>query len=547
MKITKKITASLMAVCLSASCMADGLSIIPRPAKLVEGHGQFTFGQVTTAWADAYEGDSIQSLLKSFEQEFTSTTGLAFKASKAAKAALQLRLNPSLKGESYCLTVSKTNVIIEAARPVGFFYALQTLKQMLPTRAVMAGVSVEKGTSMTLPVVEIEDAPRFGWRGFMLDEGRHFFGKKAVKQVLDVMAAYKMNRFHWHLTDDQGWRVEIKKYPRLTTYGAWRNTMTLSWGNTLPDGERYGGYYTQDDVREIVAYARERFIEIVPEVDIPGHSQAAVAVYPEFLACDPEKPHEVWLSQGVSTDVINVANPKAVQFAKDVIDELITLFPYQYMHLGGDECPVKKWEQNKDCQALLKQIGSKNYRDLQIHFYKQLKDYVASKPAQQQRHFIFWNEVLHGNTSVLGKDFTVMAWVGADKAAQEAAKRGLTTILSPQIPYYINRRQSKDVWEPRSQGWGTETVEAVYNYVPMKNVAENLQEKYMGVQANFWTEWVENTPKLQYLLLPRLAAVAEAGWTPQAERSYPDFLKRLQQEPSYYDMKGMNYGKHVFK
>lgn len=547
MKITKKITASLMAVCLSASCMADGLSIIPRPAKLVEGNGQFTFGQVTTAWADAYEGDSIQSLLKSFEQEFTSTTGLAFKASKAAKAALQLRLNPSLKGESYCLTVSKTNVIIEAARPVGFFYALQTLKQMLPTRAVMAGVSVEKGTSMTLPVVEIEDAPRFGWRGFMLDEGRHFFGKKAVKQVLDVMAAYKMNRFHWHLTDDQGWRVEIKKYPRLTTYGAWRNTMTLSWGNTLPDGERYGGYYTQDDVREIVAYARERFIEIVPEVDIPGHSQAAVAVYPEFLACDPEKPHEVWLSQGVSTDVINVANPKAVQFAKDVIDELITLFPYQYMHLGGDECPVKKWEQNKDCQALLKQIGSKNYRDLQIHFYKQLKDYVASKPAQQQRHFIFWNEVLHGNTSVLGKDFTVMAWVGADKAAQEAAKRGLTTILSPQIPYYINRRQSKDVWEPRSQGWGTETVEAVYNYVPMKNVAENLQEKYMGVQANFWTEWVENTPKLQYLLLPRLAAVAEAGWTPQAERSYPDFLKRLQQEPSYYDMKGMDYGKHVFK
>lgn len=547
MKITKKITASLMAVCLSASCMADGLSIIPRPAKLVEGNGQFTFGQVTTAWADAYEGDSIQSLLKSFEQEFTSTTGLAFKASKAAKAALQLRYNPSLKGESYCLSVSKTNVIIEAARPVGFFYALQTLKQMLPTRAVMAGVSVEKGTSMTLPVVEIEDAPRFGWRGFMLDEGRHFFGKKAVKQVLDVMAAYKMNRFHWHLTDDQGWRVEIKKYPRLTTYGAWRNTMTLSWGNTLPDGERYGGYYTQDDVREIVAYARERFIEIVPEVDIPGHSQAAVAVYPEFLACDPEKPHEVWLSQGVSTDVINVANPKAVQFAKDVIDELITLFPYQYMHLGGDECPVKKWEQNKDCQALLKQIGSKNYRDLQIHFYKQLKDYVASKPAQQQRHFIFWNEVLHGNTSVLGKDFTVMAWVGADKAAQEAAKRGLTTILSPQIPYYINRRQSKDVWEPRSQGWGTETVEAVYNYVPMKNVAENLQEKYMGVQANFWTEWVENTPKLQYLLLPRLAAVAEAGWTPQAERSYPDFLKRLQQEPSYYDMKGMDYGKHVFK
>lgn len=546
MKITKKISATLVALCVSAACLADGISIIPRPAKLVEGDGTFTFKPLTTAWADAYAGDSVQTLLNQFEQEFSASTGMAFKPEKAGKAALQLRVNASLASEAYCLNVSKSGIVIEAARPAGFFYALQTLKQLLPTRAVMAGVSAPKSEEMAIPVVEIEDAPRFGWRGFMLDEGRHFFGKKAVKQVIDVMAAYKMNRFHWHLTDDQGWRVEIKKYPRLTTYGAWRNSMTLAWGNTVPDGERYGGYYTQSDIREIVAYARERFIEIVPEVDIPGHSQAAVAVYPEFLACDPEKPHEVWLSQGVSTDVINVANPKAVQFAKDVIDELITLFPYQYIHLGGDECPVKKWKENKACQALLEKMGSKNYRDLQIHFYKQLKDYVAQKPAAQQRHFVFWNEVLYGNTELLGKDFTVMAWVGADKAAQEAAKRGLTTILSPQIPYYINRRQSKDVWEPRSQGWGTETVEAVYNYIPMKDVPENLQSKYMGVQANFWTEWVENAPKLQYLLLPRLAAVAEAGWTPQAERSYSDFVKRLQKEASFYDMKGMEYGKHVF-
>lgn len=547
MNIYKKISATLLALALSATCMADDLSIIPLPAKVEQGQGHFKFQTVTTAWASPYEGDSINAVLRDFEENFSDCTGLQFKAGKEKKAALQLRLNKALAAEAYCLTVSSSNILIEASRPVGFFYALQTLKQMLPSRAVMAGQKVKDGEEITVPVANIEDAPRFSWRGFMLDEGRHFFGKKAVKEVIDVMAAYKMNRFHWHLTDDQGWRVEIKKYPRLTTYGAWRNSKTLAWGTTVADGERYGGYYTQDDIREIVGYARERFIEIVPEVDIPGHSQAAVAVYPEFLACDPEKPHEVWLSQGVSTDVINVSNPKAVQFAKDVIDELTALFPFNCIHLGGDECPVNKWKENKDCQKLLQQIGSKNYRDLQIHFYKQLKDYMASKPKNEQRHLIFWNEVLHGNTAILGKDFTVMAWVGADKAAQEAATRGLTTILSPQIPYYINRRQSKDVWEPRSQGWGTETVEAVYNYVPMKNVDENLQKKYLGVQANFWTEWVEDEGKLQYLLLPRLAAVAEAGWTPQDGRTYPDFLKRLQSEASFYDMKGLDYGKHVFR
>ena len=314
-----------------------------------------------------------------------------------------------------------------------------------------------------------------------------------------------------------------------------------------PDGQRYGGFYTQKDAREIVRYAQERFIEIVPEVDIPGHSQAAVAAYPEFLSCDPQNKHEVWLWQGVSPDVINVSHPQAVQFAKDVIDELTAIFPFRYIHLGGDECPTNKWEANEACRQQLASIGSKNFRDLQINFYRQLQDHISQKPASEQRQLIFWNEVLHGNTRPLGTDITIMAWVGADGAAKDAAQRGMKTILSPQIPYYINRRQSNLPTEPRSQGHGTETVEAVYNYVPMAGIPADLQQQYMGVQANFWTEWVEEASVVQYLMFPRLAAVAEAGWTPQQLPKYPDFLERLQAEAKYYDLRGVDYGKHVFR
>lgn len=521
------------------------LSLVPQPAHIEEGQGSFTFSKLVKTSADEYVGDSINWVLTNFEKNFTATTGTQFKHVKKG-ATLQLKRNQAISSEGYKLQITPTQIRIEASRPAGFYYALQTLQQLLPTRSVIAGITNDTTTSYTLPVVNIEDSPRFAWRGFMLDEGRHFYGKKEIKKILDVMAAYKLNRFHWHLTEDQGWRIEIKKYPKLTEVGAWRHSKTLAYGSTVPDGERYGGYYTQEEAREIVNYAKERFIEIVPEVDIPGHSQAAVASYPELLACDPQNHHEVWLSQGVSADVINVASPKAVKFAKDVIDELTNIFPFGYIHLGGDECPTYKWEHNTECQQLLKQLGSKNYRDLQINFYNQLKQYVAQKPKAQQRRLIFWNEVLHGNTSSLGKDITIMAWIGADAAAKDAVQKGFTTILSPQIPYYINRRQSKDVWEPRSQGYGTETVEAVYNYVPMKNIDSNLQKQYLGVQANFWTEWVEDASTVNYLMLPRLAAVAEAAWTPQQQRNYTNFVKRMQQEPSFYKAKDMNFGKHIF-
>ena len=249
----------------------------------------------------------------------------------------------------------------------------------------------------------------------------------------------------------------------------------------------------------------------------------------------------------MSTDVINVAKPEAVQFAKDIIDEISDLFPFGYIHLGGDECPTTKWEQNEACKQLLSEIGSKNFRDLQIHFYKQLQDHIAGKESSKQKRLIFWNEVLHGNTAPLGTDITIMAWVGANAAAKDAAQRGMETILSPQIPYYINRKQSNLPTEPMSQGNGSETVEAVYAYQPMSGVPENLRPKYKGVQANFWTEWVCEADTVEYLILPRLAAVAEAGWTPQEDRNYSSFENRLQSQQKIYELKDWCYGKHVFR
>ena len=538
---------ALACVCVALVQAASPLSLIPLPASVQQGSGQFTFPAKVQLCVPSYTGDSVKAVAKRWAGNFTKSTGIKVSVGKKANAAIQLRLNSGLAPEAYDLQVTRERIVIEAARPAGFFYALQTLNQLLPSRAVMAGVKATDVQAWTLPVVTIKDHPRFEWRGFMLDEGRHFYGKEEIKKLLDVMAAYKLNRFHWHLTEDQGWRIEIKKYPRLTEIGAWRNSKVLGWGEVKPDGQRYGGFYTQKDAREIVRYAQERFIEIVPEVDIPGHSQAAVAAYPEFLSCDPQNKHEVWLWQGVSPDVINVSHPQAVQFAKDVIDELTAIFPFRYIHLGGDECPTNKWETNEACRQQLASIGSKNFRDLQINFYRQLQDHISQKPASEQRQLIFWNEVLHGNTRPLGTDITIMAWVGADGAAKDAAQRGMKTILSPQIPYYINRRQSNLPTEPRSQGHGTETVEAVYNYVPMAGIPADLQQQYMGVQANFWTEWVEEASVVQYLMFPRLAAVAEAGWTPQQLRKYPDFLERLQAEAKYYELRGVDYGKHVFR
>ena len=521
----------------SASAATETVAIVPLPAKMSVGSGEFLLPAKSTYAIPSYQGDSIARVFNLVKPEIERNADISLTKS-TSKPTISLLLDKDQPSEGYELKVNADGVIITASKPAGFFYGLQTLLQLIGAPA--------KDTAAAIPYIEIADEPAFGWRGFMLDEGRHFFGKDEVKKVLDLMASYKMNRFHWHLTEDQGWRIEIKKYPKLTETGANRNSKSLGWGSLTPDTVSYGGYYTQDDIRDIVAYAADRFIEIVPEIDIPGHTQAAVASYPEILACDPENPHEVWLMQGVSDDVMNVANPAAVQMSKDIIDELIPLFPFPYLHLGGDECPTDKWKENAQCRAQLDSIGSDNYRDLQLYFYKQLTDHIATKPEADRKKLIFWNEVLHGNTKMLPDDITIMAWVGADKAALDAAERGLTTILTPQIPYYINRRQSPLATEPISQGRGTETLKSVYDYAPLKNVPDNLKDKYMGVQANFWSEYVITPEFLEYLMMPRLAAVAEAGWTPQQLRSYPDFRKRIRSQEPLLKSRDWNYAPHEF-
>ncbi len=526
MNIKSVIAALSLGIMLSFTAGASS-PVIPKPVKAESTTGTFNLDRpLKMAYPDA---DSLHAVVKTGGTILDKATYVA----SPAQADVVMELNSAIPAEGYNLDVTPDKIKIEASTAAGFFYALQTLRQL-------AGA---EGTA--IDGVSITDAPRFGWRGFMLDEGRHIFGKDEIKKVLDMMALMKMNRLHWHLTEDQGWRIEIPKYPLLTEVGANRPSTLLGYIGWDCDTVPYGGYYTQADIREIVAYAKDRFIEIVPEIDIPGHSQAAVAAYPEILACDPENPHEVWTHQGVSDDVINVANPAAVQFAKDVIDDVITLFPYGYLHLGGDECPTRKWEKNEACQKQLAAIGSDNYRDLQINFYKELQDHIAAQSPDRQRKLIFWNEVLHGNTDILGDDIVIMAWVGADKAALEAAQKGLNTILTPQIPYYINRMQAPLGTEPISQGRGTETVEAVYNYVPMKNVPADLQSKYMGVQANFWSEWVATPEFLEYLMMPRLAAVAEAAWTPQDERQYGDFRQRVIDQFPLYDKLDWNYARHI--
>ena len=529
MKKSRMIVRALMALSLlggsSFSYAASEVAVVPLPVELSRQPGALTL-----SGAVAVSGpDSLVSTIVARSDDFAD---LDFKTVSSGGGLITVSADPQLPAEGYTLIVTPQDIDIKAADCAGAFYAVQTLRQLYDPE------------THTIPALEITDYPRFAYRGFMLDEGRHIFGIDQIKKVLDMMALNKLNRFHWHLTEDQGWRMEVPKYPQLAEVAAQRKSDRLGWREQEADSIPYGGYYSDDEMREIVDYAADLFIEIIPEIDIPGHTQAAVAAYPELLACDPEAHHEVWTHMGVSDDVINVANPAAVQFTKDVIDHAIEIFPYGYLHLGGDECPTTKWEKNDACRALLDSIGSTDYRDLQLNFYRELQRHIDAKPAADRRRLIFWNEVLHGNTAMLDSDIVIMAWVGADKAAREAAERGLNTILTPQIPYYINRKQHPSPDEPLSQGQGTETLEKVYAYVPLNDVPDSLASKYMGVQANFWSEYVSDADFLEYLMMPRLAAVAEAAWTPQAERDYTDFTERLKGLLPLYDRMNWNYCIH---
>lgn len=525
---------------------AEKVHITPKPLNSKLGKGEFVFGEKTIVSYPSFLGDSIKNVIAKFAADFKTVSGKTLLLSSKNKGAkITLTLDKSLSREEYKLTVTSSKITIVAAKPIGFFYALQSIKQLMPP-ALAAVQADNKVSKWSVPSVIIVDKARFEWRGFMLDCGRHFFDKMEIKRVIDIMATYKMNRFHWHLTEDQGWRIEIKKYPKLTQIGSLRKFQQI-WGNpkgVYHDSIPYGPFfYTQEDIKEVVAYASDRFVDIIPEIDMPGHLQAAMAAYPEF-SCTPNETHEVWTDYGISGDVLNVGNPAAVNFVKDILDEIIPLFPYKFIHIGGDECPTGAWRKNSECQALLQSLGSNNYHDLQTNFFKQIETYLKNKanPADRRR-VIAWNETLSGDLT--NSNVAIMAWINWVKDSKLAANKGLDVIMSPQIPYYINRKQSTDSGEPFSQGKGTETVEAVYNYEPIPaDVTPAQLPFYKGVQANFWTEHVDQNSTLEYLMLPRIAAVAETGWTQKANKNFVSFIARIRTDSLLYQLNGWSYGKH---
>ena len=498
---------------------------------------QFTIG-------GAQLPDSIKAEAQKFVTDFnkSATGATAFFNKKAEGAALELvhnqTLYKTLGQEGYKLSVTANGIRLESATTSGFFYGLTSLKKMLPA-CIAAGVKDEKVATYELPLVQITDKPRFPYRGFMLDVARHFFSVQEVKKMLDVMAIYKLNKFHFHLTEDQGWRWEVKKYPKLTKVGAVAsNTYVTSmehgayWTN-----QQYGPYfYTREDLKEIVAYAAAKHIEVIPEIDMPGHFSAAMAAYPEF-SCNPDGVHRVETWGGVFTDVLNVANPKAVRFVKDILDELMSIFPSKNVHIGGDECPTTAWENNAECQAMYKKLNLTSYRQLQTHFIAEITDYLKSKG----RKISVWNETVteKGADLQLMKKTgaTVYCWVPARKGAEIANSLGLPSIYTVYGPYYINRAPRKDGWMKTLPGNGSDHLKATYDEQPT-DFSHSI-----GVQGTFWTEHVATPDVMEFLALPRLIAVGEAGWSPQSKKNFNSFVQRMRADSTMLNYGGYSYAR----
>ena len=435
--------------------------------------------------------------------------------------------------EGYRLLVSENGVEIAGASNAGIFYGVQTLRKSIP--AVADGMQVE------LPAVSINDYPRFPYRGMHLDVSRHFFPTDSVKKFIDILALHNMNRFHWHLTDDQGWRIEIKKYPELTQIGSKRKETVIGRNSGKYDGQPYDGFYTQDEIRDVIAYAKERFITIIPEIDLPGHQLAALATYPE-LGCTGG-PYEVWTQWGVSDDVICAGNEKSMQFLEDVLAEVIDLFPSEYIHIGGDECPKVRWQKCPKCQARIKAEGIKG--DSKHSAEEYLQSYVISRMEKfvesKGRHIIGWDEILEGG---LAPNATVMSWRGVGGGI-EAAKQQHNVIMTPNSYLYFDYYQSTDTeHDPLAIG-GYLPLERVYSFEPTDGIPEEYQKYVIGAQANLWTEYIPTFSQVEYMIMPRMDALAEVQWT-NAPKDYKAFLPRLVRMTKLYDRLGYNYAKHIF-
>lgn len=543
--LAAKVAAPLLLALAPCAAMGQTVNLTPWPYSISVGSGSLVLPEnfvVGTAGLPS----AMRAEAEKFVKDINKATGLNARTVKKGNALIKCAKAEGIDPEGYKLNVSADGVSVSAQTATGLYYAFQTIKKMLPAN-VMAGVRDAAVGSYALPTVNIDDKPRFHYRGFMLDVARHFQTVGEVKRMIDMMAAYKLNKFHWHLNDDQGWRVEIKKYPKLTSVGsiAPGNWYVERSGKVVDSKEPYGPYfYTQEQVREVVEYAAERHIEVIPEIDMPGHFVAALASYPEY-SCNPGAKKTIWTRGGVSEDVLNVGDPKAVQFAKDILAEICKMFPGSMVHIGGDECPTKAWEGNAQCQALYARLGFKSYSQLQSYFTEEMANFLKKKGKKMA----VWNESVTAKgadaAKVAATGATVFCWYPAQEGALQASKLGLNCIITPFGPYYINRKQWADKSEPMAAGYGEDSLKAVYNYVPVPaKVPEEQKKFYVGVQGTFWSEFVGTPDYLEYLALPRLLAIAEAGWTQQADKNFDSFVKRVRLDTKLFDYGHYYYGRH---
>lgn len=490
-----------------------------------------------------YDNQDSRRSLELFAQDLEELVGIrpsvAAGTSEDAKDNIYFTLGlQDGRKEAYSINVSSDGILVRAVSPEGIYRA---------TRTLLKSVGTEKTSSVEFPSAEVSDWPRFGYRGLMLDVSRHFSDVEMVKRTIDMLALHQLNIFHWHLTDDQGWRIEIKSHPELTEVGAWRDDTVVGrylGGTDYPtDGKRHGGFYTQEQIREIVAYAKERYIEIIPEIDLPGHTSAVLAAYPQ-LGCE-DKEYKVANRWGVIRDVLCAGNPASLDLFKDIMDEVCDLFPGKYIHLGGDECVKDRWKACPKCQKKIRELGLKDgsrYSKedyLQSWFMGEVASYVQSKG----KRVIGWDEILEG---VPMDDSVIMSWRGTEGGIT-AARMGHDVVMTPTSDMYFDQSQTLASQLEEIPVGGFINVMKVYSYEPLPASLTPEQQKHiLGCQANVWCEYMPEERIRQYQILPRLAALSEVQWTMPERKNYKDFLKRLPKMLSIYDHYGYNYAKHIF-
>lgn len=527
--------ASLCLVYFAACAATAGtIALVPAPEKLESGESAFIFNADTRLLflEEAPGGEATAHFLA---EALRPAMGFALPVSAGTAAdvnAVLLRSDASdLGAEGYRLDVDADRVTIAASQATGLFYGAQTLRQLLPAAVFSAGPVSD--IAWAVPAVRIEDRPRFGWRGLLLDPARHFIPKESVKKFMDVMALHKMNRLHLHLTDDQGWRVEIKKYPKLTEIGAWRaETLVghLASKTQEYDGTPHGGFYTQEDLRELVAYAAARHITLVPEIEMPGHAQAAIAAYPELG--NVSEPLPVLTKWGVNPNIFN-AEESTILFLQDVLAEVADIFPGPYIHIGGDEAVKDQWKSSEAIQQRIRELGLEDETALQAWFIARMNTFLK----ERGKTLIGWDEILDGG---LGQDAVVMAWRSVEKGV-EAARAGNRVIMAPTKFTYLDYYQGKVQQEPLGIG-GFLPLERVYAFNPIpEGLTAEEEARILGAQGQLWSEYIPNPEHLEYMAFPRACALAEAAWTPQEQRDYKDFLARLQTHLDRLDHLAVQY------